>query len=189
MKWYEFVRKVQPFQETPAEARRLWTESLRSGEYSEGQVFLHLSDGNGRIRNCCLGVACELFRKRYPESLETRDIALSAIGYVAVEFYDGSDVPQRFCLPNVVREWLGLADGWGHFKTPLPDGTVSLADASDARYGFARLADLIDGDVLALEGECSPRPPLESPGRSASFDGPSTTATAANWSDSHRSLH
>lgn len=43
---------------TPAEARRLWVEALRSGEYEQGRTWLREND-----RYCCLGVACELYRK------------------------------------------------------------------------------------------------------------------------------
>lgn len=42
----------------PKEARQLWIDALRSGEYHQEQ---HVLSYNGAF--CCLGVACELYQK------------------------------------------------------------------------------------------------------------------------------
>lgn len=40
------------------EPRKLWVEALRSGEYEQTNGALRYED-----KFCCLGVACDLYRK------------------------------------------------------------------------------------------------------------------------------
>lgn len=41
---------------TPAEARDAWIEALRSGKYKQCIGALEITDSNGVVSNCCLGV-------------------------------------------------------------------------------------------------------------------------------------
>jgi hypothetical protein len=68
-----------------------WIKALRSGEYK--QISGKLGDNNGY---CCLGVACEVYRKQFPLELVVR-------GY-GDRVYDGFYGE----LPPVVREAFGL---------------------------------------------------------------------------------
>lgn len=47
------------------EHRKEWAEALRSGDYKQGFGCLHSGDSY-----CCLGVACDLFKNKYPDELE-----------------------------------------------------------------------------------------------------------------------
>jgi hypothetical protein len=140
-------------QETPEEARRLWADALRSGEFVEGRVFLASRNGSGEMQHCCLGVACELFRARYPQLLHTRVIPLSATGYAAVEFREADGNGQRFALPDTVRKWLGLSDVHARLRYTVGEDAeiTSLAEASDASFTFIDMARLIDSDSLETE--------------------------------------
>jgi hypothetical protein len=78
------------------EQKEQWIEALRSGEYQQGQKFLHAND-----RYCCLGVLCDLFQKAHPEKdhhwgNRTGDI---------FHFHEELNYP-----PMEVRLWAGLDD-------------------------------------------------------------------------------
>lgn len=49
-----------------------WVGALRSGKYKQGKVALEIVRKDGVKRNCCLGVACRVFRVR--AKLEAADL-------------------------------------------------------------------------------------------------------------------
>jgi hypothetical protein len=145
------MKPASPFFEPHFEARRLWTAALRSNEYPPSRVFLTLIMPTGEARYCCMGVACELFRERYPEMLQASTAVLCARGYACREFADNFELNQRFFLPEMVRRWLGLADRAGTFRQGFEHlGYGSLAEMGDEGRPFNELADLIDADAVRL---------------------------------------
>lgn len=105
------------------EARKVWVEALRSGEYKQGRRALRMGD-----RFCCLGVACDLYRKHEggPEWSNP--------------FYNGSRdyMSHGGDLPKAVINWLGIrhADG--------SNGLVSLANLNDRGNTFKEIAGIIE---------------------------------------------
>ena len=73
---------------TPKEARQLWIDALRSGDYEQTRETL-CEDG----RYCCLGVACEVAIQNEPE-LQIYKIEK---GYA----YDGIDAVKNSLLEGL----------------------------------------------------------------------------------------
>ena len=95
------------------EHRKEWAEALRSGDYKQGFGCLHSGD-----LYCCLGVACDLFKNKYPDELE---ITLSEhIFYYGVS---GS------ILPGIVKDYYGI-NSIGSYETS------SLLDDNDDNSSF-----------------------------------------------------
>lgn len=114
------------------EARKLWVEALRSGEYRQAKGALGMNDG-GVKAYCCLGVACEVY--------------LDCGGVLKVSTEDGNVLYNRHdaVLPEEVQCWLGLA---------FADGTYerirTLADDNDNDVSFDKIADLIESEPSGL---------------------------------------
>jgi hypothetical protein len=142
----------KPYRESPAEARRLWSAALRSGEYSRCRTFLMLKMPDGERRYSSFGVACELFRQRYPELLQRTDVVLVATQYHCAE-YVTSEGCERFHLPTLVCRWLGLTDCVGTLHNDFAYmGYGTLGEWEDVEVeSFAQVADLIDASGLRTE--------------------------------------
>lgn len=121
----EFFRRRRQKQ-----ARKLWVQALRSGEYQQGVAFLKRNN-----RYCCLGVACEVYQKHVGDlgiSLGTTDA-------------DPTSFDNEMChLPEKVCEWLGL-NYCGVFQAG-PDARYNdLEELNDnAELSFDQIADTIE---------------------------------------------
>lgn len=131
------------FNETPAEARKLLVDALNSGEYQQGKRCLN-KDG----KYCCLGVACDVFVKLYPNVVKVEENKNGNIGY------DG----ETHTLPNMVREWLNFNSYVGELKQPevkwvgTNHNCSTLAMVNDySHYNFKQIAQLIEDDKVALK--------------------------------------
>ena len=116
------------------EARRLWVEALRSGEYEQGRKVLCMKN-----EFCCLGVACDLFVKSRPNVIRVKvdDDGITTYGH------------SRFYMPKSVQEWLGLNSDTGKFF-PGDAGTVYLSNLNDGGITFAEIADIIESEPEGL---------------------------------------
>jgi hypothetical protein len=133
------------FNETPAEARKLWIDELRSGNWKQGKRRLACGD-----EYCCLGVATELFVKLYPEVLEVK------VSFTGTKAYSG----ETHVLPPIVQEWLGFEHETGKLQNIdiqcyiHNSNTVacSLSMVNDwAQYTFEQIAQLIEDGKVALK--------------------------------------
>lgn len=88
-------RKLSAKQLEYRKRRLAWADALESGEYQQTQQ--QLRDGR-KNAFCCLGVACEVYRK------ETGVGRWSADGVFRIGTDDGYDLG----LPPTVAEWFGL---------------------------------------------------------------------------------
>lgn len=112
------------------EARKLWVEALRSGEYEQGKESLR--DGD---KYCCLGVACDLYAKHEGGQ------GWGEVTDSGWEFGYG----HTCYLAPVVCDWLGLASLEG-----LIPGDKSLVSLNDGGAGFKKIADVIESEPLGL---------------------------------------
>jgi hypothetical protein len=105
---------------------RKWIEALRSGEFEQVRGALRKRDGY-----CCLGVACEVYRREHPNGPQW-------FGY----YFDHRDDE----LPKRVQRWLGLrsSTGWRSNGPSL----VSLNDRH--RLSFSEIADYIESEPPGL---------------------------------------
>ncbi len=123
--------------------RKLWTEALRSGKYSQCEAALRNSVGY-----CCLGVACEVYiaqgnKLRVEEQLNYME------GLVYYK-YDG----EKEMLPKVVMNWFGLRRNDGHYF--INDVTTSrLVDDNDLRRTFEEIAEIIEAAPQGLFKEAT----------------------------------
>lgn len=127
------------------EVKALWLDALRSGEYEQGQNFLH-SEKDGKHTYCCLGVLCDLAVKAGVLS-ET----------VSMEYVDpdgDEDITtlhgyghETGVLPKVVQKWAGL-DGGTAWRVDA-DGEYRSFEAGNGKV-FTTLSQLNDG--LPVDG-------------------------------------
>lgn len=121
-----------------------WVKALDSDKYEQTRDKLHRTTG-GMDTFCCLGVACEVAIENgvdLPVVTDDSDL----FGCVV---YDGD----RYALPPVVRDWLGLSDSIGtHFSTDeLDEEEVdSLANLNDNGASFKEIAALINAEPGGL---------------------------------------
>lgn len=112
------------------EARKIWTNALRSGEYVQGKEALHVKT-ESEEQHCCLGVACVKFNELNPDS------PLHVRGPVNKDehfMYDG----EVAYLPVRVAEWLGMPN----------HGSQILGDLNDSGLSFEKIADVIEADAI-----------------------------------------
>lgn len=88
--------------------KKLWTGALRSGEYQQGHGALRTIEADGKPKDCCLGVLCDLFAKENPNGGEWdgESGTIEFRTYADDDF--GDDEVKDDTLPLKVQEWAGL---------------------------------------------------------------------------------
>lgn len=119
--------------------RQKWIKALRLGEYKQAIGTLKEDSQNAF---CCLGVACELFRK---EQIK-RGVDCYWNGGV---FYYNEWTFTGY-LPFYVREWLGLIsdNGWYRTKKGVERSLSGLNDYS--KLSFKQIANIIEKEPEGL---------------------------------------
>jgi hypothetical protein len=112
---------------------RKWVRALRSGKYKQAKLRLGQIDAKGVARFCCLGVACELFRKSGGK-LAVKEIQL---GLCLGLKYGGAST----YLPGQVKTWLGLKSIDGAYGK---NSLQSLACDNDEGRKFTTIAKTIE---------------------------------------------
>lgn len=87
------------------ENAKKWIAALRSGEYKQGRQKLLTPEGGF----CCLGVACDLYRKETGEG-QWRVDGLSGNNIFVV-----NGEYSVYWTPETIKEWLGLKTERGMF--------------------------------------------------------------------------
>lgn len=116
-----------------------WVGALRGGEFEQGRCSLR----DDTDKYCCLGVACEIYRRATGKGIWTPT---------------NTDDPLRFeleteiatgLLPHAVRQYFGLTTTCGRY---FIDGRMtSLCDANDAGgLSFEQIADIIESNPKGL---------------------------------------
>ncbi len=126
---------LEPARYVPNPAEVALIAALRSGEFKQGVRRLRRQHNGDRF--CCLGVACELYRREFKQGewMKEADILF---GQIEV-FKLGDRHGEASVLPPAVRDWLG----WSK-----PSGAISeddcLAQRNDEGATFSEIADLIE---------------------------------------------
>jgi hypothetical protein len=127
------------------EVKAEWVKRLRSGDYAQGEGYLHQIFESGeqeRHEFCCLGVLCEI-------AVEVGVTTVSPSTGTEKQFsYGGGDTHP----PSEVVRWAGLRDSSGDLgrrvKTTAKDGEVVeedlLVNLNDGGVPFDRIADIIE---------------------------------------------
>jgi hypothetical protein len=136
------------------EAKKLWIEALRSGEYQQTRSVLH--DDNGF---CCLGVLCDVAMKNWDimsewresteEERDAQDVLCDGPAYAFLG--------QVNVLPEQVMEWAGLEKNNPDVHGQCDDEdcacdeggewTVTLAELNDDGRSFSEIADMIEDSL------------------------------------------
>lgn len=126
--------------------------ALRSREFSQAKGYLRTDRGH-----CCLGVACEVYRRETGDGEWATDSGIAAVYAFRV-----NGVTDIYGLPGPVTTWLDMATNGearpetviperilGHYtEANDPDETVTLARLNDAGATFAEIADLIEAGAV-----------------------------------------
>ena len=115
------------------ENAKKWVEALRSGDYEQTTGWLKCETGY-----CCLGVACELYR---------RD--MDAGWWTSADEFRVGDATHSAHLPTDVMNWLGLRSPAGEF-CPTADASDCLVDRNDNGATFEQIADVIESEPDGL---------------------------------------
>lgn len=104
---------------------KAWVDALRSGEFE--QVEGSLRDAE---LHCCLGVACEVYRREAGNG-----------EWVGGAFHVAGE-KQRHHLPKAVQKWLGIKG-----NSPAAESRF-LTDMNDEGIEFPAIADAIEREWL-----------------------------------------
>lgn len=135
-----------------AEVKKLWVDALRSGDYKQVEGALRKDD-----QFCCLGVLCDVAVKNGVDlKVETKDIGWGPHDVI----YKYGEEQNSDSLPDEVMAWAELdsADPEVAIPNPYPEDYEEGVDPEDYEaalsatnddygYDFARIADLIEGQL------------------------------------------
>lgn len=111
---------------------KLLVAALRSGEYMQGRDTLRYGDNF-----CCLGVACEVYRKETGEGKWEKDEDYTP-------FRVGEE-RQTADLPLAVRDWFGFS-----LRNPQTEEETLIRLNDTENQSFAAIADFIEKNWEAL---------------------------------------
>jgi hypothetical protein len=122
-----------------------WIAALRSGEYKQGTFALKKGD-----RYCCLGVACDIYRKTTKRGRwEEHPYQGIAEGVLAEHFVFGDGLHAAdMALPGPVSKWFGDFPGADVY---LGLDEVPAADLNDDGRTFRYIANRLERQYIPLE--------------------------------------
>lgn len=120
---------------------RALAEGLRSEEYQQGQGQLRLGDNF-----CCLGVGCDLYRKRTGQGEWSTAEMCDQDVFVAPGYDEDGEVVRN----KLIQDYYGFKDHYGLSFCTVTGLTmktlVNLNDSGD--WDFKRIAQLIEEEVI-----------------------------------------
>lgn len=124
-----------------AEIKKLWVETLRSGDYAQGTGRLRVISDRSEVQYCCLGVLCELHRLYADKS--------DGPGLWRRDGRDYMYLNSFVLLPDEVIKWAGLKYQSPFVKVSERLGRceMALSELNDMGTSFDRIADLIDASL------------------------------------------
>lgn len=113
------------------EIKKEWAENLRSGDYKQGQSYLHNDN-----RFCCLGVLCDMAVKAGVVKTGMLD---------GIDSYGEEDRVQH--LPDEVIQWAGLkgCSPLVTYDPEEPDRELTVINDNGAT--FKDIADMIEASL------------------------------------------
>lgn len=117
-------------------------EALRSGEFKQGEGWLR-AHTYGQLYYCCLGVACELYRRKVenaPDWKSHKDSSLEKYAYMHTASF----------LPEPVRKHFGFESEDPTLPHPEESTFVAtLTELNDGGWDFNEIADAIEASLLS----------------------------------------
>tara|TARA_R100001244_G_scaffold129809_1_gene101482 strand:- start:471 stop:851 length:381 start_codon:yes stop_codon:yes gene_type:complete len=119
------------------EIKAKWVSALKSGNYRQGQNQLKVEGKkNSRVRYCCLGVLCNIYKKDTGKGKWER-----------ASFIDTDGEYEQSELPGEVALWAGLKSTEPVVNTFIGEESLIALNDGDSELGkvsFKRIACLID---------------------------------------------
>ncbi len=116
-----------------------WVEALKSGEFKQAQKQLRNDDAY-----CCLGVACELYRREHE----------SESYWEGNTFIFGDFNSEESVLPKIVQDWLGVTSETcfvDRADSTLPAfHRTELTGLNDEGSTFEQIAAIIESEPEGL---------------------------------------
>lgn len=137
---------------TNTAAIKQWTDELRSGNRNQTTGKLD-EEINGVRRQCCLGVACDLFRDEIGLKVVVRTDDFKSL-------YEYGEHQETGLLPTEVMDYLGFDDYNPAIELPLNNeqrnqvdldamsSMFTLAQLNDGGLTFEQIADVIDYFII-----------------------------------------
>ena len=116
------------------ENTKKWIAALRSDDFKQTTSCLRDFDGH-----CCLGVACEVYRREAGEGHWNKEYTQFRTEYIFMT----AEGKYTACLPPIVAKWLGLRSTSGHNKNTL----TTLAVMNDEGFSFEEIANALESDI------------------------------------------
>lgn len=128
---------------------KAWVAALRSKEYKQGRKALCKLVKESPLY-CCLGVACDLYRKEVQGTWGSSESSLPTYRtFTAVKGDSEGEL-----LPNAVAKWLGLASIDGLFFFEGGHDGATLVGINDTKGStFNKIANLIEAEPEGLFGD------------------------------------
>lgn len=126
-----------------------WIKELRSGKRKQGKGHLCKIEEDGTISECCLGVLCDITKKKLNLEVEKQPYT-STEPDARIVLYNNS----QSYLPILVRDALGMEDFGFTFDSALPKnllGNRDLTILNDAGVSFNEIAKVIERYVKWLK--------------------------------------
>lgn len=111
---------------------RKWVDALRSGEFRQGKLGLRIENAY-----CCLGVACEIYRRT------TRKGKWENGAFVVAD-----DDWDSMVMPRTVADWFGTNK---NPEVDRPHTRGSVAGFNDGGADFPTIANAIEREFLTEE--------------------------------------
>jgi hypothetical protein len=108
--------------------------ALRSGKYQQTRGTLRQRT-NGQTQYCCLGVACDIYRK------ETRKGKWKKLDS-QFDFYHDAETVSEGVLTKPVAEWYGF-----NGLNPLVNNKMATVRNDSEKQTFAEIADALEIDL------------------------------------------
>ncbi len=103
----------------PKGFKKRWLRALRSGKFIQGEGYLKVSDDDGVIKHCCLGVACEIagaivpYRKHKIALIENERVAkIKGITKVPASLHGFEDTASQLSTMNDSGDGFNVIANW-----------------------------------------------------------------------------
>lgn len=124
---------------------------LRSGAYIQGQGALKVVDSEGNVKNCCLGIVCDMAVEAgvIPPDEFDHSTDYPAEPSYRVYRYGVGDEANYSTLPSAVQDWAEMYSDNGSFEDRCGaekemGGLYCLSGFNDTGFTFPQIADLIE---------------------------------------------
>lgn len=124
------------------EIQKMWTDALRSGEYSQGERRLRLVNDT----YCCIGVLADLYHKNTGNGSWKLDNTNDAFCFLDGNNKEDNVVGEKVWIPRTVAKWSGMDR-----EDRMIGDLIRMNDTY--KNSFVEIADFIDEQCVEVSNE------------------------------------